>query len=185
VLPLAYWKVLFPRPYWPELQRFAAANNLDPYLVAALIRQESEFNPGAVSYANAYGLMQLLPVTGKMMAKSVGMKHYNTATLLTPNVNLELGTRYFRDMTDKLGMVEYALAAYNAGSDRVADWRDTGHYRDIQEFVESIPFFQTRDYVQSIVRNAAIYRRLYSAPAKAEVTKTEAAVKPLDKSAEQ
>jgi soluble lytic murein transglycosylase len=129
--------------------------------------------------------MQLLPVTGKMMAKSVGMKHYNTATLLTPNVNLELGTRYFRDMTDKLGMVEYALAAYNAGSDRVADWRDTGHYRDIQEFVESIPFFQTRDYVQSIVRNAAIYRRLYSAPAKAEVTKTEAAVKPLDKSAEQ
>jgi soluble lytic murein transglycosylase len=184
-LPVAYWKVLFPRPFWPEVQRFATANNLDPYLVASLIRQESEFNPGAVSYANAYGLMQLLPVTGKMMAKSVGMKHYNTATLLTPNVNIELGTRYFRDMTDKLGMVEYALAAYNAGSDRVEDWRDTGHYRDIQEFVESIPFFQTRDYVQSIVRNAAIYRRLYGSSATPAAAKTEAVAKTVDKTAEQ
>ncbi len=170
-LPVAYWKALFPRPFWPDVQRYAAENNLDPYLVAALIRQESEFNPGAVSYANAYGLMQLLPNTGRTMAKSVGLKHYNTAELLTPTTNIELGTRYFRDMTDKLGEVEYALAAYNAGSDRVEDWRDNGHFRDIQEFVETIPFVQTRDYVQSIVRNAAIYRRLYgsgSAPAKSE-----------------
>jgi soluble lytic murein transglycosylase len=128
--------------------------------------------------------MQLLPVTGKTVAKSVGMKHYNTATLLTPNVNIELGTRYFRDMTDKLGIVEYALAAYNAGSDRVQDWRDTGHFRDIQEFVESIPFFQTRDYVQSIVRNAAIYRRLYGTGAAPVAPKTEAvaekSVKPTE-----
>src|ERR1019366_4332110 len=70
-LPVEYWRVLFPRPFWPDVQRYATANNLDPYLVAALIRQESEFNPGAVSYANAYGLMQLLPVTGRTMAKSV------------------------------------------------------------------------------------------------------------------
>jgi soluble lytic murein transglycosylase len=173
VLPTAYWRVLFPRPYWPEVQRFATENNLDPYLVASLIRQESEFNPGAVSYANAYGLMQLLPGTGKTVARSVGMKHYNTAALLSPTTNIELGTRYFREMTDKLGMIEYALAAYNAGSDRVQDWRDTGHYRDIQEFVESIPFVQTRDYVQSIVRNAAIYRRLYSGNAAATAPKAE------------
>ena len=173
-LPTAYWKVLFPRPFWPELQRFAAENNLDPYLVAALIRQESEFNPGAVSYANAYGLMQLLPVTGRTMAKSVGLKHYNNAQLLTPTTNIELGTRYFRDMTNKLGQVEYALAAYNAGSDRVEDWRDNGHFRDMPEFVESIPFVQTRDYVQSIVRNAAIYRRLYGAAGKASAAQTEA-----------
>ena len=166
-LPLAYWRVLFPRPFWPEVQRFATENNLDPYLVASLIRQESEFNPNAVSYANAYGLMQLLPVTGKNVAKTIGVKHYNTAALLTPTTNIELGTRYFREMTDKLGMIEYALAAYNAGSDRVADWRDSGHYRDIQEFVESIPFVQTRDYVQSIVRNADIYKRLYAPPAQA------------------
>lgn len=173
-LPVAYWRVLFPRPFWPEVQRFATGNNLDPYLVASLIRQESEFNPGAVSYANAYGLMQLLPVTGKNVAKTVGLKHYNTAALLTPTTNIELGTRYFREMTDKLGMVEYALAAYNAGSDRVEDWRDNGHYRDIQEFVESIPFVQTRDYVQSIVRNAAIYRRLYGGAAPQAAAKTEA-----------
>ena len=185
-LPTAYWKVLFPRPYWPEVQRFAVENNLDPYLVAALIRQESEFNPGAVSYANAYGLMQLLPVTGRTMAKSVGLKHYNNAQLLTPTTNIELGTRYFRDMTNKLGQVEYALAAYNAGSDRVEDWRDNGHFRDIQEFVESIPFVQTRDYVQSIVRNAAIYRKLYGAAGKTSAAATEAiaAEKPATSSAE-
>jgi soluble lytic murein transglycosylase len=184
-LPTAYWKVLFPRPYWPDVQRFAAENNLDPYLVAALIRQESEFNPGAVSYANAYGLMQLLPKTGKSVAKSVGMKHYNTAALLEPSTNIELGTRYFRDMTDKLGMVEYALAAYNAGSDRVADWRDSGHYRDIQEFVETIPFVQTRDYVQAIVRNAAIYKRLYGSSANATTPKTEAVAEKAAKTSEQ
>ena len=183
-LPVAYWKVLFPRPYWPDVQRFASENNLDPYLVAALIRQESEFNPGAVSYANAYGLMQLLPGTGKSVAKSVGMKHYNTAALLTPSTNIELGTRYFRDMTDKLGKVEYALAAYNAGSDRVADWRDSAHYRDIQEFVETIPFVQTRDYVQAIVRNAAIYRRLYGSSGTA-APKVDAVAEKASKSAQQ
>ncbi|ABF41692.1 Lytic transglycosylase, catalytic [Candidatus Koribacter versatilis Ellin345] len=179
-LPVAYWKALFPRPYWADVQRFAEENNLDPFLVAALIRQESEFNPGAVSYANAYGLMQLLPGTGKSMAKTVGMKKYNTAALLQPSTNIELGTRYFRDMSNKLGNVEYALAAYNAGSDRVADWRDSAHYRDIAEFVETIPFVQTRDYVQSIVRNAAIYRRLYStntAPTKSASTVAEKAAK--------
>jgi soluble lytic murein transglycosylase len=184
-LPVEYWRVLFPRPFWPDVQRYATANNLDPYLVAALIRQESEFNPGAVSYANAYGLMQLLPVTGRTMAKSVGMKHYNTASLLTPTTNIELGTRYFRDMTDKLGMVEYALAAYNAGSDRVQDWRDSAHYRDIQEFVETIPFVQTRDYVQSIVRNAAIYRRLYGASASSAAAKADAVAEKTAKSTEQ
>jgi soluble lytic murein transglycosylase len=184
-LPVAYWRVLFPRPYWQDVQRFATENNLDPSLVAALIRQESEFNPGAVSYANAYGLMQLLPKTGKTVARSVGMKHYTTAALLTPSTNIELGTRYFRDMTDQLGgIVEYALAAYNAGSDRVADWRDTGHYRDIQEFVESIPFVQTRDYVQSIVRNAAIYRRLYGSGANTGA-KTEAVAAKAGNSSEQ
>jgi soluble lytic murein transglycosylase len=164
-LPRAYWEALFPRPYWADLKRFSLANGLDPYLVASLIRQESEFNPLAVSRANALGLMQLLPKTGKVVAHQVSLKHYTPAQLFVPPVNLQLGTRYFRGMVDKFGgSFQHALAAYNAGSDRVEEWMGQGPYRDSPEFVESIPFTETREYVQAIMRNAAVYKQLYGAP---------------------
>jgi soluble lytic murein transglycosylase len=165
MLPRPYWEALFPRPYWADVKRYSVENRLDPYLVASLIRQESEFNPVAVSHANAVGLMQLLPKTGKVVAREVSLKHYKASQLYTPVVNLELGTRYFRGMVDKFGgTIEYALAAYNAGSDRVEEWMGEGPYRDTAEFVESIPFTETRDYVQAIVRNAGMYRQIYGAP---------------------
>lgn len=163
-LPRAYWEALFPRAYWPDLKRFSTENALDPYLVASLIRQESEFNPGAVSRANAVGLMQLLPKVGSGVAKQQKLRHFATSQLFTPEVNLRLGTRYFREMVDKFGSFEYALAAYNAGSNRVDDWLGQGKYRDPQEFVESIPFTETREYVQAILRNANVYRQLYGTP---------------------
>jgi soluble lytic murein transglycosylase len=164
-LPAPYWHGLFPRPYWDALRRYSDENGLDPYLVASLIRQESEFNPSAISHANAYGLMQLLPRTGKGEAKKAGLQHYSTDALLDPTTNIELGTRYFRQMIDHFGgQVEYALAAYNAGEERVEDWRASGTYRDIDEFVESIPFTETREYVQAIVRNAEVYKRVYGTP---------------------
>jgi soluble lytic murein transglycosylase len=163
-LPRPYWEALFPKPYWIDLKKFSSSNGLDPYLVAALIRQESEFNPSAVSRANAVGLMQLLPKVGKSVAKQEKLKHFSTTQLFTPAVNLQLGTRYFRSMVDKFGGFEYALAAYNAGVDRVQDWQGQGKYRDVQEFVESIPFTETREYVQAILRNANVYRQLYGTP---------------------
>ncbi len=164
-LPRPYWDALFPRPFWNDLKRFSVANGLDPYLVASLIRQESEFNPLAVSRANAVGLMQLLPRTGKLVSKQVALKHYTPSQLFTPTVNLQLGTYYFRGMVDHFGgSFAYALAAYNAGSDRVEEWLGQGKYRDEQEFVESIPFTETREYVQAILRNASVYRQLYGAP---------------------
>ena len=164
-LPRPYWEALFPKAFWPDLRKYSVLNGLDPYLVASLIRQESEFNALALSRANAVGLMQLLPKTGKTVAKQVKLKGYSAPQLYTPAVNLELGTRYFKDMVDKYnGQFEYALAAYNAGSDRVGDWLGQGHYRDPQEFVESIPFTETREYVQAILRNANVYRQLYGTP---------------------
>ena len=163
-LPRSYWEALFPKAYWTDLKRFASANALDPYMVASLIRQESEFNPNAVSSKNALGLMQLLPRVGKGVAKQEKLKHFSTQQLFTPAVNLQLGTRYFRSMVDRFGGFEYALAAYNAGDDRVKDWQAAGKYRDIQEFIESIPFTETREYVQAIMRNANVYRQLYGAP---------------------
>jgi soluble lytic murein transglycosylase len=163
-LPRANWEALFPRPYWTDLKKFASANALDPYLVASLIRQESEFNPNAVSNKNALGLMQLLPKVGKGVAKEVKLKHFSAPQLLTPAVNLQLGTKYFRSMVDQFGGFEYALAAYNAGDYRVRDWQAGTKYRDVQEFVESIPFTETREYVQAIMRNANVYRQLYGTP---------------------
>jgi soluble lytic murein transglycosylase len=164
-MPRTYWEALFPKAYWSDLKHSATANGLDPYLVASLIRQESEFNPNAVSRANAVGLMQLLPKTGRNVARQEKLRRYNSSELYTPAVNLQLGTRYFRGMVDKFGgSFEYALAAYNAGSDRVEEWLGEGKYRDPQEFVESIPFTETREYVQAILRNASVYKQLYGTP---------------------
>jgi len=163
-LPREIWEGLFPRPYWEALNRYASENGLDPFLVASLIRQESEFNAAAISRANAIGLMQLLPSVGRKMAREAKVPRYNTAMLLEPSTNVELGTRYLRQLLEKYnGTVEYALAAYNAGADRVDSWRNH-HYRDIQEFVEDIPFTETRDYVQAVLRNQQMYQQLYPAP---------------------
>lgn len=160
--PRELWEDLFPRSYWPSLTQNSNANGLDPALVASLIRQESEFNPGAVSHANAHGLMQLLPTVGKQLARQVKLKGFNTRRLLEPDVNLKLGTRYFRQVLNATGgELVYALAAYNAGENRVVDWRAAGPNLDTSEFVESIPFTETRDYVQAILRNQAIYKKLY------------------------
>jgi soluble lytic murein transglycosylase len=163
-IPLAYWRILFPEAWWDTIQAESAKNGLDPYLVASLIRQESEFNPTVISYANAYGLMQIEPSVGKSLARQEGISGFQTYQLLNPETNIRLGTRYLRQMLDKFGGVqEYALAAYNAGDSRVVDWQAAGPYHGMDEFVESIPFTQTRDYVQAILRNEEIYRGIDAA----------------------
>ena len=160
--PIDYWHLLLPRPYWPDLESDARANGLDPYLVAALIRQESEFNPNAVSRKSAYGLMQLLPSVGKSLSKKDGLRHFSTNELLNPSINLQLGTQDLRKSIDHYGgQVEYALAAYNAGDTPVHQWMSTNNYKDIAEWVESIPYSETRDYVQAILRNRELYREVY------------------------
>jgi soluble lytic murein transglycosylase len=160
-VPLAYWRILYPEPYWETIKAEAAKNNLDPYLVASLIRQESEFNPSAISGANAYGLMQLLPAVGKTMARQGGLGQYQDFHLLDPATNIRLGTRYLRQTLDKFGGVpEYALAAYNAGATRVEEWKAAAPNQEIDEFVESIPFTETREYVQAILRNQETYRAI-------------------------
>jgi len=160
-IPLPYWRILFPEPYWSIIKAEAAKNNVDPYLVASLIRQESEFNPSVISYANAWGLMQLLPTVGRSLARQEGMKNFQTFQLLDPETNIRLGTRYLKQTLDKFGGVpEYALAAYNAGDSRVQDWQASGPYSGMDEFVESIPFTQTREYVQAILRNIEIYHEI-------------------------
>jgi soluble lytic murein transglycosylase len=161
-IPDAYWKILFPRPYSPAVDRDAKKTGLDPYLVSSLIRQETEFNPKAISYANAWGLMQLLPKVGRKLARQGHLRGYHRSSLLNPSVNLQLGTTYLKQLMDEFNdEPAYAAAAYNAGSNRVRAWLANGPYASLPEFVESIPFTQTREYVEAVLRNREIYRQLY------------------------
>ncbi|MBZ5625436.1 MAG: transglycosylase SLT domain-containing protein [Acidobacteriia bacterium] len=160
--PRKYWELLFPLPYRGDLMAGARARELDPYLLAGLIRQESEFNPQARSPANAYGLTQVRPATGRQFARRAGIQRFTSSVLLQPAANLKIGSSILRSMLDQNGgKVEQTLAAYNAGPARVAEWLTWNTYREPAEFVESIPFTETRDYVQAVLRNADIYRRLY------------------------
>ncbi|MBN9614663.1 MAG: lytic transglycosylase [Acidobacteriales bacterium 59-55] len=161
-VPKVYWHLLFPQPYWADLVAQSKKNGLDPYFVASLIRQESEFNAGAVSRAHAYGLMQLLPSVGKSMARKEKIRHFKTSDLLNPKINLELGTANLKQVLDRFGgQAEYALAAYNAGDTPVRRWMSSNDYKDIPEFVQSIPYSETRNYVQAVLRNREMYRVLY------------------------
>jgi soluble lytic murein transglycosylase len=163
--PTEFWKLAFPIPYREDLERFARQNNLDPFLVAALARQESEFNPKAVSVSSARGLTQIMPSTGRELSRRLRIRPYSTARLFQPQVNLQLGTYYLRSVVDSVdGRWEAALAAYNAGLSRAKDWSTWGEFREAAEFVETVPFTQTREYIQIVLRNADIYRQLYGAP---------------------
>jgi soluble lytic murein transglycosylase len=168
-LPPDVWKRLFPIPYWDQIQARAAEAKLDPYLVAGLIRQESEFNPGALSRSNARGLMQLLPSTARLVARKAPdarSRQYSLANLYQPQFNLVYGTLYLRSVLDRFdGSLEHAIASYNAGPGRVRQWLDDGTYEEPAEFVESIPFTETREYVQAVLRNAQMYRQIYATPA--------------------
>jgi soluble lytic murein transglycosylase len=164
-LPLSVWKALYPLPYETSLRRESTKNELDPMIVAGLIRQESTFQADIVSHANAVGLMQLLPKTAKIMAKQKRIK-YAKDKLFDPEYNIVLGTYYFKGLVNLTGAPEYALAAYNAGEDRIALWKAERTYDEIPELVESIPFSETRDYVQIVLRNAALYRMIYAPGAK-------------------
>lgn len=155
------WDIFYPLNYWDQIKNWAKNRNLDPYQVAGFIRQETVFSPRAKSGANAYGLMQLLIPTARTLAKKYGNESPISAeTLFQPALNIELGTAYIRDQYDKFGRVEFVAVAYNAGPGRVPQWRATLPY-EMDEFVEEIPFKETKGYVQGIIRNSAQYRRLY------------------------
>jgi soluble lytic murein transglycosylase len=161
-LPGDVWKILFPLQFRDALEARAAAEGVDPALVAALICQESTFDPGAVSRAGAQGLLQVMPRTGMLLARSLRVP-WRRQSLFDPNTSLEFGVHYLRQMLDHFaGRTDLALAAYNAGPERVESW--TLAYPDAapEEFVESIPFTETRNYVATILGARDQYRRIYA-----------------------
>jgi soluble lytic murein transglycosylase len=159
-VPREVWLTAYAMPYESFIVARSTTAGVDPMLTAGLIRQESAYDPEARSHANAFGLMQLLPKTAQRFAKQAKVR-YSTPMLFQPDYNIHIGTIYFAGLQRSFGSVESALAAYNAGEDRVAFWTTGQSYREPAEFVDSIPFTETREYVEIVTRNADIYRKLY------------------------
>ncbi|HEX2494606.1 MAG TPA: transglycosylase SLT domain-containing protein, partial [Steroidobacter sp.] len=139
-LPVEILQVIYPLTYWDSIRKHSAARNLDPYVVAALIAQESTFDPKARSAANAWGLMQVIPSTGRRLARSLGIRRFSTPMLTDPEINLRLGTLYFSRLIEQFGGSYYALASYNAGESRVVRWKAERPGIEQDEFIDDIPF---------------------------------------------
>ena len=159
-LPPEVLRIIFPLDYWPLIKKYSDLHKLDPYLIAALMAQESTFTAEIRSHANAYGLMQVIPSTGRRYARKLGIR-FSTASLTNAETNVRIGTLYFKELIDRFGGAHFALASYNAGERRVATWLKESPGLAQDEFIDSIPFPETQTYVKRILGTAEDYRRLY------------------------
>ena len=169
-LPPELLKVLFPINYWSLIRRYSNEHQLDPYVVAALIAQESTFTADVKSAANAYGLMQLLPSTGRQYAKRLSLPRFSVSMLTTAEANIKMGTAYFADLVKQFGGLHFALATYNAGPSRISKWIAAKPGLERDEFIDDIPFPETQNYVKRILGTAEDYRRLYGPDGTADAT---------------
>ena len=160
-LPTDALGVIFPMDYWALIRQYATEHDLDPYMMAALIQQESTFTPDVRSAANAYGLMQLIPAAGRQYAKKVGLGRFSVRLLTQPEANVRMGMAYFKDLSDRFGGAHFAIASYNAGPNRVSKWRAEKPNLPDDEFIDDIPFPETQNYVKKVLGMAEDYRRLY------------------------
>ncbi len=158
-----FWQCLYPRGHWPVVREQAMQQGLDPFLVTALIREESAFAPRAVSRAGARGLMQLMPQTAEQVAREHRLS-LGSAALEAPDVNIRLGTIHLADLIrDNGGNLSLALASYNAGHQQVQRWRERFRLTDEEEFTEDIPYSETRNYVKRVLGSYQRYSNLYGA----------------------
>jgi len=161
-IPPSLAEMLFPKPYIEKAIEESSQYKLSPYLVLGLMRQESAFNKRVVSSARAIGLMQLLPSTAKRVARSMGEKSPDQEDLKKPEVNIQLGVKYLSGLlNDFEDNIIFALASYNAGPGKVKQWMGTRSHLRPLEFMESIPYKETRNYVKKVLRNYVIYKTLY------------------------
>jgi soluble lytic murein transglycosylase len=160
-LPRELREMLFPVPYHDLVRVHAATEELDPSLVFGLIRQESAFKESAHSRANARGLMQIVPATGRRLARQAGLRGYSTAKLYQAGTNIVLGTRHLASLLQMFGgRMELALAAYNAGEQRAQRWKMQFGDTDLALFVEQVPFMETRHYIRQVLTNREHYRAI-------------------------
>jgi soluble lytic murein transglycosylase len=133
---------------------------VEPGLIYALMREESGYSPTAVSITGARGLLQIMPETGERLARDLALANFTTDDLFAPDVNMQLGSHYLRELLERFGdQKSAAIASYNAGPGAVSRWLDSSLEDD--EWVESIPYEQTRAYVKRVLRSLHVYRVLY------------------------
>ena len=157
------WTFAYPRPYWMDVQNFSKNAGIDPYLALAIMREESLYQADVVSPASARGLMQLMPYTGKRVAKIIGLQLKNEKDLFDPKINIQLGTSYLGQISKRFGEVIQIAGSYNAGPGRMKEWLKRFPDRDLDEFVESIPYIETRNYVKRVFRTHQLYKAIYEA----------------------
>lgn len=163
-LPREFWTTLYPQVFWPEISQQTQAKGLNPYLLLSIMRQESAFNPAAISSSGARGLMQLMPTTAQEVLTRLKLPPEPASRLHDPPLNITLGTHYFAGLMQRYqGNVVLALAGYNAGPGRATRWREQWAGVPTDECIERIPLDETRTYVKLILRNLMIYERLYKA----------------------
>jgi soluble lytic murein transglycosylase len=164
-LPRDILAMIYPVAYWDLIRKYSTVNHLDPYLMVALIAQESTFVPDIKSYASAVGLTQLMAPTARDVAKELKIP-YSTKVLTNPELNIRVGTTYLSDLIRQFGDAYLALAAYNAGPTRAKRWVAERPGVEREEFIDDIPDPQTQNYVKKLLSTAEDYRRLYgpSAP---------------------
>ncbi|MCZ6581255.1 MAG: transglycosylase SLT domain-containing protein, partial [Nitrospirae bacterium] len=156
------WPVAYPTVYLPNIRTYVDGN-LDPYLVAGIIREESLYNPRALSQVGAIGLMQLMPETATRVARQLGLPPLDREDLFEGDTNIRLGTRYVSQLLGQFrGNLVQAVAAYNAGPEAVSRWISKFGQRDPDEFVELISFRETRRYVKRVITSYRIYLHLLS-----------------------
>ena len=154
---------LYPRAYWTTVEGFAQRHDIDPLLVLAIVREESRFDADARSVAGALGLMQLMPKTAYRLDNHLGLGIDNSYEILNTKNNLHLGTYYLSSLVKEFGSYTYAIAAYNAGEEIVKKWRKQRSYRSADEFIEDIPYEETRNYVKRVLTSLFEYKRISSA----------------------
>ena len=160
-LPRTFWEMLYPLGWRDDVARTARGAGLDPFLVAAVVREESSYYPRAVSRAGARGLMQLMPDTARTLAPRIGLSWDGVDMLEEPRANLEMGTLFLAALLREFGDPRLALAAYNAGPTRVRAWWRDRRTSDLEAWVEQIPFDETRHYVKRVLLSWQEYKRIY------------------------
>jgi soluble lytic murein transglycosylase len=151
------WRVAFPQAYAPLIDDIARNAGVPGAFVRAIAREESSFDPGAVSSANAYGLIQLISSTAKAYGRPLGLPH-DPGSLKTPEVNLRIGVNFMRDLFQRYGQNPAIVpAAYNAGSGAAERWLRERPTMQLDEWIESIPYFETRRYTRRVLQTYGVY----------------------------
>jgi soluble lytic murein transglycosylase len=157
-IPPYGFKLLWPKRYWEKISKHSRNADLNPYIALSIIRQESAFNPRAVSVANARGVMQILPPVAKKVAKKLNMQRFN---LFKPDDNIKISTAFLSSIISKHNHLAFAIAAYNAGGRPLKRWLKRFKMNTVEEFIEEIPYDETHYYVKNVLRNLVNYKRLY------------------------